>query len=145
MKTSNYSPYNLPISIKGIVFENGKVWLRKNERNEWELPGGKIDKGEQPDETIKREILEELGFEIKIVTVINVHIYTIRSSPNESHDVFIVSYLCKLIKKVGGFEYNGEAGQAEFRSFSVDEIKDLNMPPFYKSDILDAWLVETSK
>lgn len=33
----------LPISVKGIVFQDGKVWLRRNERSEWELPGGKLD------------------------------------------------------------------------------------------------------
>lgn len=61
-----YVPYLVPISIKGIVFENGKVWLRKNERDEWELPGGKLEDGEQPKETIIRELKEELGFEVKV-------------------------------------------------------------------------------
>lgn len=46
-----YVLYNILISVKGIVFDDEKVWLRKNERQEWELPGGKLDKGEQPEET----------------------------------------------------------------------------------------------
>jgi len=34
----------------------------------WELPGGKIDAGEQFDEALKREILEETGFTVAIHT-----------------------------------------------------------------------------
>ena len=32
--------------------------------NEYKLPGGGMDEGEQPIETFKREILEEVGCEI---------------------------------------------------------------------------------
>lgn len=133
-----YAPYLVPISVKGIVFENGQVWLRKNERKEWELPGGKLDEGEQPDQTITRELLEELGFKTELVSIINAHMYTIQKSIDETRGVLVVSYLCKLIDKVGDFEYEGEAGKAEFRSFEVSELVNLNMPSFYKQDIYDA-------
>jgi 8-oxo-dGTP pyrophosphatase MutT (NUDIX family) len=133
--TVPYQPYMVPISVKGIVFEDRKVWLRQNERNEWELPGGKLDDGEQPEETIVRELLEELGFETEVVDIIQSHTYIIKKSSDESHGVLVVSYLCKLINKTGEFENIGEAGKVKFKQFSLDEISGLNIPDFYKEAI----------
>ena len=131
--------YSIPISVKGIVFDNDKVWLRKNERNEWELPGGKLDPGEQPEQTAIREMQEELGFETEVIDIVQSHLYTIKSSGDESRGVLVVSYLCKLIDKTGEFEIDGEAGKAQFQDFPLEEISKLNMPDFYKVGIQKAW------
>ncbi len=133
-----YTPYLIPVSAKGIVIEDGKVWLRKNERNEWELPGGKIDPGEQPREAVVRELQEELGFELEARDIISAHLYTIQKSEDESQGVLVVSYLCDLKSKNGEFEIVGEAGHAEFNAFPLEQIAPLNMPDFYKEAIQKA-------
>jgi 8-oxo-dGTP pyrophosphatase MutT (NUDIX family) len=127
--------YFLPISVKGIVIENGSVWLRKNERDEWELPGGKLEKGEQPEGTVVRELYEELGFTVKVIDILQAHLYKIKRSQDESRGVLVVSYLCNLINKTGKFEHLGEAGKAEFKKFTLDQIPKLKMPKFYKDAI----------
>jgi 8-oxo-dGTP pyrophosphatase MutT (NUDIX family) len=38
----------LAISIKGVLIEGGAVVLLENERDEWELPGGRLEPGETP-------------------------------------------------------------------------------------------------
>ena len=129
------NPYNIPISVKGIVFEEEKIWLRKNERSEWELPGGKLDQSEQPEETVMRELKEELGFDVSIERVLQAHVYKIKKLDGESKGVLVVTYLCKLIGKTGTFEIVGEAGKAEFQKFSLEEIESLNMPEFYKEAV----------
>ena len=133
-----YSPYLVPVSVKGIVIENGKVWLRKNERDEWELPGGKIDPGEQPEETVLRELSEELGFTSEVKGIVDAHMYIIQKSIDESLGVLVVCYLCTIISKSGEFELVGEAGQSEFKEFALDEVNALNMPEFYKKAIAKA-------
>ena len=133
-----HTPYLVPISVKGIVFEGDKVWLRQNERNEWELPGGKMDEGEQPEQTVIREMQEELGLDTEVVDIIQSYLYTIKRSKDESRGVLVVSYLCKIIKKIGEFELIGEAGAAKFEKFSIEEVKILKMPQFYKDAILRA-------
>ena len=135
-----YTPYLIPISVKGIVFENGKVWLRKNERSEWELPGGKLEKGEQPTETVAREMSEELGFAVLVNDLVHAHLYTIKTSSDESKDVLVLSYLCNIQERVGDFEFEGEAGPAEFASFALSEVMNLVMPEFYKEAIQKAAL-----
>lgn len=140
---STQGHYSGPVSAKGIVFEEEAVWLRKNERNEWELPGGKVDRGEQPSETVARELREELGFEVEVLGVVDAVLYEIKSSLDEARGVLVLSYLCRLRGKTGAFELMGEAGPAEFQRFRLDEVAALDMPTFYKSAIAKAhrkWL-----
>jgi 8-oxo-dGTP pyrophosphatase MutT (NUDIX family) len=136
-----YIPYLVPISCKGIVIEDGKVWLRKNERDEWELPGGKLDPGEQPEDTVKREMLEELGVEVAVGRPVSNYLYTIKVSSDENRGVLVTNYACKFVKRVGDVEHVGEAGHAEFKTFTPNEIDELNMPGFYKTAIKLALVV----
>lgn len=126
----------IPVSVKGLVIEDGKVWLRKNERDEWELPGGKLDEGEQPEETVLREMREELGFEVLVKDILQAHLYKVQKSIDESHGVLVVTYLCEIVQKVGEMELIGEGGRAEFRQFAANELDRLTMPDFYKASIL---------
>jgi 8-oxo-dGTP pyrophosphatase MutT (NUDIX family) len=47
--------------VKGVAVQDGKVLLLENERDEWELPGGKFELGEDPGDCVVREIGEETG------------------------------------------------------------------------------------
>src|SRR5262249_10363277 len=62
MDTPEYPPRAFPVSIKGVVVRDGRVLLLKNERDEWELPGGKLEIGEEPESCVAREITEEIGW-----------------------------------------------------------------------------------
>ena len=37
-----------PVSVKGVLFRDGRVALVFNSRGEWELPGGKLEPDEAP-------------------------------------------------------------------------------------------------
>lgn len=56
-------------SIKALVLHKGKFLLLKerfHKKDIWDLPGGKPEYGETPQEALKREIKEELYIEAKI-------------------------------------------------------------------------------
>ncbi|MBN2263821.1 MAG: (deoxy)nucleoside triphosphate pyrophosphohydrolase [Prolixibacteraceae bacterium] len=56
-----------------ILVENGKILACQRKFNtdhplKWELPGGKIETGETKTACIQREIVEELGVNVKVLT-----------------------------------------------------------------------------
>jgi 8-oxo-dGTP pyrophosphatase MutT (NUDIX family) len=133
-----FVPFAIPISCKGIVFENGKVWLRQNQRGQWELPGGKLDPGEQPEATVERELREELGVKARAGRVVSNYLHTIPGSIDEARGVLILMYSCEFIERVGEPEHDGEAGRAEFKQFTLPEVGQLDMPEFYRHAVAKA-------
>src|SRR5690554_3429200 len=55
-----------------IIKENDKILIAQRGSNKsnalkWEFPGGKIEENETPEESLIREIKEELNIDIKVV------------------------------------------------------------------------------
>ena len=57
------------LGVYGVIVKNDKVLLVKKSRGaytgQYDLPGGSIEHGEKPVETLKREIMEEVGVKVK--------------------------------------------------------------------------------
>lgn len=66
------------VTAGGIIFNDaGEVLLLKHRFRSgsgWGLPGGFIEAAEQPDDALRRELREEIGFEVK-----DVELFAIRS------------------------------------------------------------------
>jgi len=52
----------------GVVFNNDKVLILKNEKGEWVLPKGIVRKGNMPAETAKNRVKMETGVEGEIIS-----------------------------------------------------------------------------
>lgn len=53
--------------VRGVIIEDGNVLICRNRaRGNLYFPGGHIEKGEFPEEALKRELREELGLEARI-------------------------------------------------------------------------------
>jgi 8-oxo-dGTP pyrophosphatase MutT (NUDIX family) len=114
--------------VKGVIIRGGKVILLRNERDEWELPGGKLELSESPERCLAREIAEELGLEIVPEGVLNPWMYTIVPGVN----VLILTYGC-LESSRDEAVLSDE--HKELRWFPLAEIDDLRMPEGYKASI----------
>lgn len=120
-----------PVSVKGVVVLDGKVILLKNERDEWELPGGKLEPGEQPEVCVAREVTEETGLAVTTGPILDAWQYHIR----EGSDVVIITYGCPADP---GQTPVVSSEHTDIGPFTHAEIADLTMPAGYKRSIT-AW------
>jgi len=125
-----------PISIKGVIVLNERIILLKNEREEWELPGGKIEPNETSEKCLVREIEEELNIDIEIQVLMDTWFYNILNKVN----VFIITFLCKPINS-DTLKIKISVEHKEVGFFSFDEIRRLNMPQGYKNSIYKAFKI----
>ncbi|MFE3191594.1 NUDIX domain-containing protein [Nocardia sp. NPDC059240] len=107
----------------------------KNEREEWELPGGRIEPDETPEECVAREITEETQWPVTTGPILDSWMYYINEVEK---NVFIVTYGCYPdtdAEPVLSHEHK------EVGLFAEDEIAGLNMPDGYKRSIM-TWFAQ---
>ena len=81
-----------------------------------EIVAGKIDDGEKPQEAIKREIAEEVGYKVDNIT----HITDMYLSPGGSKEVMALFYV-EVSEKIS------EGGGIDGENIKVIEVDDLGM------------------
>ena len=117
-----------PVAVKGVLIRDGKVILLRNDRDEWELPGGKLELSESPEQCLAREIAEELQLAIEPESILDSWVYTIASSVH----VLVIAYGCvesSLGEPVVSHEHK------ELQWFPLAEIDTLKLPDGYKTSI----------
>lgn len=131
-----YLPHRFPVSIKGVVLRGDRVLLLRNERDEWELPGGKLDLGEEPQSCLAREIAEEVGWTVRPGPILDAWQYHIR----DSVDVLIVTYGCHLTIETDPVVSDEHQ---EVGLFTETEVATLPMPAGYRRSIT-AWCAQSN-
>tara|TARA_Y100001954_G_C15785585_1_gene592306 strand:+ start:1614 stop:2057 length:444 start_codon:yes stop_codon:yes gene_type:complete len=127
VKTDELSD-KFPISIKALIVDNNKVLCLKNERNEWDFPGGKINFNEDIEECLRREVKEEVNLDITNLNILKSLNLKFNGIP-----VFVVIFLCDIScdsSIILSFEHD------EYNFFSKDEVNSINMPNALKELIM---------
>jgi 8-oxo-dGTP pyrophosphatase MutT (NUDIX family) len=110
-----------PTSIKGVLLIDGQVLLVKNARDEWELPGGRIEPGEEHPKALAREFAEELSIDVAASTPIDSYLFEVIPG----HHVFIVTYGCMLLRE---FRPAISHEHTEHCLWPVDRLSELRLP-----------------
>ena len=87
----------------------------------WEFPGGKVEPGERPEETLIRELHEELGIVVKEACLAPL---TFASHGYESFHLLMPLYICRRWEGTPA----SREGQA-LRWIRPGKLRDLPMPP----------------
>jgi 8-oxo-dGTP pyrophosphatase MutT (NUDIX family) len=78
--------------VKGVLVHEGRVLLLLNERDEWDLPGGRPDPGEPWPSALAREVREETGLVAEVGAALDEHLFEVLPG----RFVRIVPFACRL-------------------------------------------------
>lgn len=119
---------HFPVSVKGVVFAGARAVLLKNERDEWELPGGRLEAGEDPRACVVREIREELSVSVTAEAILDSWLYAIAGHG----EVMIVTYACS---NAGEQPVRISHEHKEVGLFTDAELAALPMPDGYRASL----------
>ena len=109
MASSREYPERPVVGIGGVIIDRGRALLirRGSEplRGEWSIPGGTLELGENLEQGVARELLEETGIGVRVLELIEVfdRIYAedgtiaARAEKKPRFHYVIVDYLCEHI------------------------------------------------
>ena len=120
----------LLISAKAVIYHDGAIVLVRNKRDEWDLPGGKLQHGESIEEALARELGEELAVELlswKLLSADRHHFYT---------DILVLVYACE-VNGIDNVQLSEE--HLEVRSFPIEQLPLERIPAPYHAPIR-AWI-----
>jgi len=117
-----------PVSVKGVLGWHRRYVVLRNERGEWELPGGRPDDADpDPATTLRREIREELGIDVTVGPIVDSWFYNIGGNR-----VIVITYRChgpRPPKLTHSHEHS------EVAVLGLDELRSSSMPDGYLNSL----------
>lgn len=98
------------IVAAGVIYREGRVLLTKrlskgHLADMWELPGGKLEPGEPPEEAVVRECREECDIEVRVVDILDVTFHRYGEK-----ELLLLFYTCEHVS--GDVKHLGVADHA---------------------------------
>lgn len=133
------------IRVSGIIFIEKKLVLvqhKKNNKEYWVFPGGRVEFGEKAEKAIVREIKEELNIKSKVIKFLFYNESIPPDYPIHSLNLFFLlkplTFKIKLAKDLVVKDY---------KLFTKNEIKKILLYPKINNKVFenfDRWLKESS-
>ena len=116
------------VGIGAIIIQNGRILLEKRGndpgRGKWSVPGGIVELGENPEQTVIREVQEETGLVVDAPELIDViSSVTLDEGGRVKYHFLIVDYLVKL--RGGTAKAASDAAELEWVRLQEVEQRDL--------------------
>ena len=82
-----------------IVRKDGKMLISKSPKwtHPYTVPGGHVEIGESIAESLKREVMEEVGLEVKVTKLINVQDMLFSQEFHKKKHFIFLNYLCEYL------------------------------------------------
>ncbi len=106
---------NQRIEVRSLIRKDGKILLLKragghdDHPHKFELPGGRIDGGEQPEEAVRRTIKEAVGLQVNTAYLSDVFTYVSSDKPDVQRAVIV--YVAGVAGEPGSVELNPRYGR----------------------------------
>lgn len=116
----------LLVAACALIDADGRILLAQRPEGKslaglWEFPGGKVEPGETPEETLVRELEEELGIKTRIPCLAPL---TFASHTYETFHLLMPLYVCRRYEGIA----TGREGQA-LKWVRPANLRDYPMPP----------------
>lgn len=110
-----------------IINDAGEILLTRRNispfQGDWVMPGGKIDLGEQIVRALRREVMEEVGLDVEVQSLLDVFEHV---TPGEDHYHFVILYY--RCHPLGSDIVHNNAEVAEARWVDPEDLHGYKMP-----------------